>query len=247
MNSELEFTLQEKLNVLRKRNANHLTPRKEKKEDDYSKSRTKWENLKDSVLKYRSQKIAIQPRETTSTIIAPTSTRIMESKSYKLPALWTIQDYPAILLDFNGILRLWTPPVVFLKVDDIMPMFEMDFIDSAYDLLTIIGNSNLSPYWNQKQNTTARFYRQWANIELSYSRFDEAIEVLELGIQNDAQPCHELIENRDKIRNKLIQNRKDAYTTITPLKTPLRHDSFDQDSFSDAFSEIDLTPTKQKK
>jgi hypothetical protein len=246
----LEMLLEEKINKLGKRNDNHLTPRRKKEPDNYEMSKSKWNHLKDSVINLRSLKkkkpLIVEDK------VLHTENNEITAKEYTLPKLWTIRHPVIYNVLINGHHITWNPPVVLLRIEDIQPMYDFELFDSAQILLKLVGNSNLSPYFKQKQNTTARFFRQWANIELAYFRFDEAIEVLEMGIELDAQPIHELVDSRDSIRNKLINNRIDEkMTKMTPLKTPRlkfneKYDSLDHDSLSDALSDLEVTPTKQR-
>ena len=240
----LELLLEQKIDKLNKRNDSHLTPRKQKNLDHYELSKSKWENLKDSVNKVRSErKPKIRVLDSVANDTSSINTIDGDSK-YRLPLLWTIRDYQRIAVFINKRQIIWNPPIVLLKVQDIQPLYDFGYFESAHLLLNVIGNSNISPYFKQKQNTTARFFRQWANLELAYFRFDEAIQVLEMGIEIDAQPVHHLVENRDKIRNKLIANKKDEKISMTPLKTPSKPSPFDQDDFDESFSELQLTPSK---
>ena len=248
----LEMLLEEKINKLGKRNANHLTPRRKKEPDNYELSKSKWNHLKDSVINLRSvkKKRPVIVEEEVDSIETKSAKRL--TNEYTLPQLWTIRHPVTYNVFINGHRITWNPPVVLLRVEDIQPMYDLELFESAHILLKLVGNSNSSPYFKQKQNTTARFFRQWANLELAYFRFDEAIEVLEMGIELDAQPIHELADSRDVIRNKLINNRIDEkMTKMTPLKTPRykfneKYDALDQDSLSDALSDLEVTPTKQR-
>ena len=245
--------LEEKINKLGKRNDNHLTPRRKKEPDNYELSKSKWNHLKESVINLRSvkkKKPVIVEDEVD--YVQYVDTNAITKKAYALPQLWTIRNPANYIVFINGHRITWNPPVVFLRVEDIQPMYDLELFESAHILLKLIGNSNLTPYFKQKQNTTARFFRQWANIELAYFRFDEAIAVLEQGIELDAQPIHELVDSRDTIRNKLINNLIDEkMTKMTPLKTPKlkfneKYDYLDHDSLSDALSDLEVTPTKQR-
>eukprot|EP00835_Amoeboradix_gromovi_P002462 NODE_140_length_17926_cov_0.139620.p8 type:complete len:272 gc:universal NODE_140_length_17926_cov_0.139620:7002-6187(-) len=261
-------SLEYKIDKLRKRNDSHMTPRKQRYPDNYEVSKHKWDNLKDSLIKLRSEKnsnlrqkqshknsdleveelchlgeriksVCASMEELKDSNFGKTS-KMDNNKAYPLPVLWSI-TYPTNYNVYINKTKInWNPPVVLLRIQDVEPLYEFGYFESAYLLLIIIGNSNITPYFTQKQNTTARFFRQWANIELSYMRFDEAIEVLEIGIEMEAQPISELINSRDKIRNRLIANKKDSMIIkITPLQTPVKSTSYsEEDSF------VDTTPTK---
>eukprot|EP00834_Sanchytrium_tribonematis_P003147 NODE_113_length_18482_cov_1.630746.p10 type:complete len:224 gc:universal NODE_113_length_18482_cov_1.630746:5267-5938(+) len=223
MQQSYQELIEEKLSRLNgKRNADHLTPVKQRNfipESNFMQSRRKWNALKDDLIQLQT----VKKKDKTCKV--------------ELPKLWTISSFLKLKVFINNREIPWNPPVLLLTISDLHPLYDLGYFESASKLLNLIGNSNISVYHTQKQNTTARFYRQWANLELIYFRVQEALNVIETGILNRAQPLHELKEHLEFIKSRSLK----VDEKLSPLKTPTKRGI---DLLEESFSELDVTPTK---